>query len=119
MDDLPLYEVKADLFRGLAHPIRVRILELVCAADEVPVADLLTELKLKPPHLSQHLAVLRRYGLVTSTRRGSQVFCSAADASVVSLLTSARAVLAHTAAVRARLAEALDANVAVAATAAQ
>jgi len=118
MDDLPLYEVKADLFRGLAHPLRVRILELVCAADEVPVADLLAELKLKPPHLSQHLAVLRRYGLVTSTRRGSQVFCSAADPSVASLLTSARAVLAHTAAVRSRLAEALDANVAIAATAA-
>ena len=83
MDDLPLYEVKADLFRGLAHPLRVRILELVCAADEVPVADLLTELKLKPPHLSQHLAVL-----------------------------------AHTAVVRSRLAEALDANVAAAATSA-
>lgn len=97
MDSHPLYEIKADLFKGLAHPLRVRILELVCAADEVPVSDILDDTGLKPPHLSQHLAVLRRYGLVTSERRGSQVFCRAADPSVAGLLTAARAVLASVA----------------------
>lgn len=111
MDGHPLYEVKADLFRGLAHPLRVRILELVCEADEVPVSALLDDTGLKAPHLSQHLAVLRRYGLVTSTRRGSQVFCSAAHPSVAGLLTAARAVLASTAATRASLADALDADI--------
>lgn len=96
MRDLPLYEVKADLFRGLAHPVRVRILELVTQSAEVPVSTLLTETGLQPPHLSQHLAVLRRYGLIVSQRRGSQVFCRAADASVEGLLAAARAFLSHT-----------------------
>lgn len=111
MDDHPLYEVKADLFRGLAHPLRVRILELVCEADEVPVSALLDDMGIKAPHLSQHLAVLRRYGLVTSERRGSQVFCSAADPSVSGLLSAARTVLARTAASRTWLVEALDGSV--------
>ena len=33
----PLYEVKANLFKGLAHPVRIRVLELLSAAPEVPV----------------------------------------------------------------------------------
>lgn len=107
MDGHPLYEVKADLFRGLAHPLRIRILELVCAAHEVPVSALLEDMGIKAPHLSQHLSVLRRYGLVASERRGSQVFCSAADPSVAGLLTAARTVLAATAPARTRLAEVL------------
>ena len=37
----PLYEVKANLFKGLAHPFRIRILELLATAPEVSVADLL------------------------------------------------------------------------------
>jgi len=97
MDDLPLYKVKADLFRGLAHPFRVRILEMVCAADEVAVVEMLEDMQIRPPHLSQHLAVLRRYGLITSTRRGSHVYCCAADPSVAGLLTAARAVLTYSA----------------------
>ena len=37
----PLYEVKANLFKGLAHPVGIRVLELLSAAPEVPVADML------------------------------------------------------------------------------
>ena len=36
----PLYEVKANLFKGLAHPFRIRILELLSDAPERSVADL-------------------------------------------------------------------------------
>jgi DNA-binding transcriptional ArsR family regulator len=107
MRDLPLYEVKADLFRGLAHPVRVRILELVTQAEEVPVARLLAETGLQPPHMSQHLAVLRKYGLIMSERRGSQVFCWAADPSVGELLAAARSFLSHTLRVNGRVADSL------------
>src|SRR6478735_1565335 len=70
----PLYEVKANLFKGLAHPLRIRILELLAAADEVSVADLQSETGLEASHLSQHLAVLRRHRLVESERRASHVY---------------------------------------------
>lgn len=104
MNDSPLYEVKADLFRGLAHPLRVRLLELLTEAGELPVAVLLAETGLKQSNLSQHLAVLRRYGLVVSDRRGSQVYCSVADPSVGEMLAAARALLTRTLEARIRVA---------------
>lgn len=89
----PLYEVKADLFRGLAHPLRIRILELLSAADEVPVGTLLSETRLEASHLSQQLAVLRRHRLVLSERRASQVFYRLAYPQVADLLRIARELL--------------------------
>ncbi|MDQ7991326.1 MAG: metalloregulator ArsR/SmtB family transcription factor [Propionicimonas sp.] len=97
----PLYEIKANLFRALAHPVRVRVLELLVAAEtagdgEVNVADLLADLGGTPSHLSGHLAVLRQYGVVTSRRVGSRVFYRTAHPAVVDLLTSARRFLLDT-----------------------
>ncbi len=89
----PLYQVKADMFKGLAHPVRVRILELLAAGDEVPVTTLMAETGLEPSHLSQHLAVLRRHRLVVSERRASYVYYRLAFPEVADLLTSARSLL--------------------------
>lgn len=92
--DRPLYEIKANLFKGLAHPFRIRILELVSAAPEVSVAQMLADMDLEASHLSQHLSVLRRHGLVTSQRRGSHVYYRLASAHGAELLAIARLLLA-------------------------
>ncbi|UOE46149.1 ArsR/SmtB family transcription factor [Agromyces larvae] len=89
----PLYEVKAGLFKGLAHPIRIRILEVLSSAAEVPVASLLEQTSLEASHLSQHLAVLRRNRLVESERRGSLVYYRLAYPEVADLLRVARVLL--------------------------
>ena len=89
----PLYEVKANLFKGLAHPLRIRILEVLSASPEVSVAVLQQETGLANPHLSQHLAVLRRYRLVVSERRASHVYYRLADPRTAELLAVARALL--------------------------
>ncbi len=89
----PLYEVKANLFKGLAHPVRVRVLEVLSAADEVSVAELLADTGLEPSHLSQHLAVLRRHNLVVADRRASQVYYRLAYPQVAELLRAARSLL--------------------------
>ncbi len=89
----PLYEVKAGLFKGLAHPIRIRILEVLSAAPEVAVSDLIEATSLEASHLSQHLAVLRRNRLVDADRRGSQVFYRLAYPQVADLLRVARTLL--------------------------
>jgi DNA-binding transcriptional ArsR family regulator len=94
LDARPLYEVKANLFKGLAHPVRVRVLELLSASDEVAVTDLLADTGMEPPHLSQHLAVLRRHHLVLADRRGSQVFYRLAHPEAADLLRTARTLLA-------------------------
>ncbi|GAA4521078.1 metalloregulator ArsR/SmtB family transcription factor [Brachybacterium paraconglomeratum] len=89
----PLYEVKANLFKGLAHPYRIRILELLADADEVSVAALQADTELEPSHLSQHLSVLRRHHLVASERRASHVYYRLADPRIRELLAVARALL--------------------------
>ncbi|WP_083511327.1 ArsR/SmtB family transcription factor [Microbacterium sp. XT11] len=95
LDDLnrPLYEVKAGLFKGLAHPIRIRILEVLSAAREASVSDLLDVVGLEASHVSQHLAVLRRNRLVSSERRGSLVYYRLAYPEVADLLRVARTLL--------------------------
>lgn len=90
----PLYEVKANLFKGLAHPHRVRVLEVLSAAPEVSVTDLLSDTGLEASHMSQHLAVLRRHNLVTSERRASQVYYRLTYPEVADLLAVARGLLA-------------------------
>jgi ArsR family transcriptional regulator len=89
----PLYEVKANLFRGLAHPVRIRVLEVLSAAESVSVTDLLADTGLEASHLSQHLSVLRRHNLVVAERRASQMFYHLAYPEVANLLTVARSLL--------------------------
>lgn len=90
----PLYEVKANLFKGVSHPVRVRVLEVLSAApDDVSVADLIADTGLEASHLSQHLSVLRRHNLVVAERRASQVFYRLAFPEVADLLSVSRALL--------------------------
>ncbi|WP_093185041.1 ArsR/SmtB family transcription factor [Sanguibacter gelidistatuariae] len=90
----PLYEVKANLFKGVSHPVRVRVLEVLSAApDDVSVADLIADTGLEASHLSQHLSVLRRHNLVVAERRASQVFYRLAFPEVADLMSVSRALL--------------------------
>ena len=89
----PLYQVKADLFKGLAHPVRIRVLEVLAGSSDVSVADLLADTGLEASHLSQHLSVLRRHNLVVANRRASQVFYRLAYPKVADLLSVSRALL--------------------------
>lgn len=92
--DAPLYEIKANLFKALAHPARIRILEILVAADApCPVSDILEALDIEPSLLSQHLSVLKRHHVVTSTRIGNTVTYQLAHPQVAGLLQVARAFL--------------------------
>ena len=91
----PLYEVKANLFKGLAHPVRVRVLEVLSVHPGISVTELMADTGMEASHLSQHLAVLRRHNLVVAERRASQVFYSLAYPQVADLLIVSRALLAE------------------------
>lgn len=93
--EMPVYVAKAELFRALGHPTRIRILELLVEGER-PVSQLLEETGVEASSLSQHLAVVRRTGLVTSSRRGSAVYYRVNDPTVARFLGAARAVLAGT-----------------------
>lgn len=89
---VPLYQAKAEFFRMLGHPARIRVLELL-QNGPVPVRDLLNEIDIEPSNLSQQLAVLRRSGIVVSVRDGSTVSYALAGGDVADLLRAARRIL--------------------------
>ncbi len=89
---VPLYQAKAEFFRMLGHPVRIRVLELLQDGPK-PVRDLLTETGIEPSSLSQQLAVLRRSGIVTATRHGTTVDYALAGGDVAELMRAARRIL--------------------------
>jgi len=89
---VPLYQAKAEFFRTLGHPARIRILELL-SAREMAVHELLDEIEIEPSNLSQQLAVLRRAGLVTQRRQGGEVRYAIGPEDVRDLLLAARRIL--------------------------
>jgi DNA-binding transcriptional ArsR family regulator len=90
---VPLHRAKAELFRTLGHPARVRVLELLQDGPRA-VRDLLEEVDVEPSNLSQQLAVLRRAGLVSSTREGNLVIYMLSTPDVADLLAAGRRILA-------------------------
>jgi ArsR family transcriptional regulator len=88
----PLYQVKAEFFKTLGHPARIRVLELLSQRDHV-VAEMLPLVGIEPAHLSQQLAVLRRANLVTARKQGSTVYYSLTSPQVAELLAVARQIL--------------------------
>jgi len=88
----PLHQMKAELFRAMSHPARIRVLELLSERDH-SVGELLNEVDLEASNLSQQLAVLRRAGLVTARRQGSAVYYSLVRKQIADLMTVARAIL--------------------------
>ncbi|MFD5541813.1 ArsR/SmtB family transcription factor [Streptomyces sp. NPDC127079] len=89
---VPLYQAKAEFFRMLGHPVRIRVLELL-QHGPVPVRDLLADIEIEPSSLSQQLAVLRRSGIVVTIREGSTVRYALAGGDVADLLRAARRIL--------------------------
>ncbi|MBV0916624.1 ArsR/SmtB family transcription factor [Mycobacteroides chelonae] len=88
----PLYRMKADFFKTLGHPVRIRVLELLSERDQA-VSEMLPEVGIEAANLSQQLAVLRRAGLVTARREGLSVLYTLTSPRVAELLATARKIL--------------------------
>lgn len=88
----PVYVIKAQLFRVLGHPVRIRILELL-GDGERTVGDLQGQLRLDSSGTSQHLAALRHQGVLASRRAGTSVYYRIRDPRVSQLLAVAKQIL--------------------------
>jgi DNA-binding transcriptional ArsR family regulator len=106
----PLYQLKAEFFKTLAHPARIRVLELL-SEREHSVSEMLPEVGIEPAHLSQQLAVLRRANLVVSRKEGSTVYYALTSPDVAELLAVARKILTTVLSGQAGLLEDLRATV--------
>jgi DNA-binding transcriptional ArsR family regulator len=105
----PLYKLKADFFKTLGHPARIRILELLSERDR-SVGELLPEIGIESSNLSQQLGVLRRAGVVDARKDGNMVIYSIASPDIAELLAVARKVLTTVLSDRVAVLEDLRAN---------
>lgn len=88
----PVYSVKAEYFKALAHPARIRILELL-RQGERSVGELAGDLELEQSNVSQQLGVLRAKGIIESRRDGATVYYRVKDPRVFKLLAIARDII--------------------------
>jgi len=84
-----LQTFKAQFFRALGHPVRIKILEILVRGGRT-VQELQTALKLDQPIVSQQLAVLRNQNVVSAQKEGLSVRYELRDPAVGDLLEVAR-----------------------------
>src|SRR5688500_18042946 len=88
----PISELKAELFKALAHPARIRILEVLTDGEHA-VGDMQPLVGIEASHLSHQLGVLRRAGLVQTRKAGASVIYSLRDPETAGLLAAAKRIL--------------------------
>ena len=82
-------QFKAEFFKALAHPLRIRILDTL-RAGEIGVNELSSQLKVEQSNLSQQLAVLRGRDIVVGRKEGNNVYYSVRDPEIFRLLDVAK-----------------------------
>ncbi len=87
------YKQQADLIGAMAHPTRLRILEILAERGECCVCHLTAILRQRQPYVSQQLMVLRSKGLVTDRKDGVMVYYRLVDPRVGDLISLTRDVL--------------------------
>jgi ArsR family transcriptional regulator len=87
-----LQTLKAEFFRALAHPVRIRLLEVLVQGEQT-VQALQQRLQLEQPIVSQQLAKLRASGIVVARKNGASVSYAPEDPQLGELLKVARQIL--------------------------
>jgi DNA-binding transcriptional ArsR family regulator len=84
-----LVNFKAEFFKALANPIRIRILDEL-RSEELTVSEIRDRLAVELPNVSQQLAVLKGKKLVIARKQGNNIYYSCIDPTVFKLLDVAK-----------------------------
>jgi ArsR family transcriptional regulator len=84
-----LVEFKAEFFKALANPIRIKILDEL-RSGELTVSEIRDRLAVELPNISQQLAVLKGKKLVVARKQGNNIYYSCIDPTVFKLLDVAK-----------------------------
>ena len=104
--EVNLQDFKAELFKALANPVRVRILEVLRAEGSLTVGEIQVRVGIEPANASQHLAILRAQGIVEARREGTNAWYHVAAPEVFDMLDSGRAMFERRLAAQSELLEA-------------
>ena len=89
-----LNHMKAEFFKALAHPTRVQIINLLRDGERC-VCELIDELELEQPNISQHLAVLRKQDIVEANKEGLRMIYRLKDPRIIALMDLAEEIIAR------------------------
>ena|SRR5690554_4280345 len=85
-------KLKSQLFKGLAHPIRIEIIELI-KDQELCVCTIYKELEQSQSNISQHLNKLKSYQILESRKEGLNVFYRLKDKRILNILDLAKKII--------------------------
>ena len=92
MTDLNLYKLHADICNILSNPKRLEIIDTL-RTREMSVTELAVALEISQSNLSQHLALMRQRGILTTRRKGLNVFYSLSSPKITQACDLMRQVL--------------------------
>jgi len=78
-------EKKSEFLHSMAHPVRLKILEIL-RDEKACVSELSEQIKIKQPNISQHLNILRNSGIITKKRKGKMIFYNINEENVSNIL---------------------------------
>jgi DNA-binding transcriptional ArsR family regulator len=82
-----VFQTAAELFGILATPVRLKILSALCDSEK-NVSQILLEIPVSQPNLSQHLSALYKAKVLGKRRDGAQVFYFVINANAVQICRS-------------------------------
>ncbi|AQS59618.1 ArsR/SmtB family transcription factor [Desulforamulus ferrireducens] len=83
---------KADIFKAISHPTRIRILDLLSDGEHC-VCDIYEGLNVEQANTSQHLSVMKKQGILQSRKEGLRVIYSIKNPEVIEMLALANQIL--------------------------
>ncbi|MFO7898866.1 MAG: metalloregulator ArsR/SmtB family transcription factor [Planctomycetota bacterium] len=83
-----LYELKADLIKAAAHPIRLAIIDCLRDGEEC-VCRIAEQVEAERSNVSRHLALMTKAGLIDSRKDGLKVFCGLQTPCILEFLACA------------------------------
>ena len=67
------FEALSEIFKALSHPLRVQIVAGLIKKEECNVSTMVKKLGTPQPTVSQHLNILKSYGIIEGFRKGNQI----------------------------------------------
>jgi len=89
-----LYKLHAEICKVFSNPIRLEILNLL-RDQKMSVTELINKTKLSQANISQHLSIMKSKGIVTSERKGKNIFYKLSNPRIIKAFDIIREVLAE------------------------
>src|SRR3989338_6995156 len=89
-----LYSIHAEMCKVFSNSTRLEILTLL-RDKELSVSELIEKTKLSQANISQHLSIMKSKGIVTSSRKGKNIYYKLTNPKIIKAFDIIREVLAE------------------------